>query len=228
MVCVFFTPTQHTPPSFPFLFSPVSSLTHAPHARTTDTTTQEIIFRDFILAIKKHEWLCDAKILFFGERNTGQEIGHLTDILFDYDNVFSYKQKENRNFGIWTNDEIKISYAMAARLEISKGNVYVMVNMISANRFMDVDPDKRADAMFDMLEDQGLRYKILSNKPKNPHSGVKMTVTGKVGKNMIRNSSFKDDLIFTLTALIGIHEKLLTRDLENMDWGVYKPKPWDG
>lgn len=152
----------------------------------------------------------------------------MTDILLDFNNVFSYKQKENRNFGIWTNNEIKIAYAMAARLEVAKGNVYIMDGMISGNRYMDIEPENRRDFMLKELEEQGLRYRILSTKPKSPHATVKMTISGKCGKNGVRNPSFKDDLIFTFTALIGIHEKLLIRELENMDWSVYRPKPWDG
>lgn len=193
-----------------------------------DTFIQEDIFRKFINSIKKHEWLCDGKILFFGERNTGMEIGHLTDILLEFSNVFSYRQKENRSFGIWTHNEIKIAYAMAARLEVSKGNVYIMDGMISGNRYMAMEPDEKYDYMLKELEEQGMRYRVISNKPKSPHSGVRMTISGKCGKSGVRNPAFKDDLIFSFTALIGIHEKLLTRELENMDWTVYRPKPWDG
>jgi hypothetical protein len=189
---------------------------------------QEALFKDFIDAIKKNKWTSCAKILFFGERNTGHEIGHMSRLLSQYSNTYSYRQKTNRDFGIWTDNALKISFAMAARLEVAKGNIYYMDDLICTNRFAKCVGPKKVDEIKHELESQAARYKFVATNPKSPHSIPRITVTGKTGKSGVVNSAFNDDLVFAFTGAIGIHEKLLLRQLENMDWSAYSPKPWDG
>lgn len=182
-------------------------------------TEIEEMLRDHIVGLKKNPWTKNSYILFFGERNVGHEIGHMQRIISEYDRTYTYKQPE-KQFGIWTGAVEKISYAMATRREMAKKCVYYADAMVCTNRnYLETERRKKSVAEF---EDQARRYRFITSKPKTAHSNAKLTVSGKVGKDGNINGSFNDDLFFAFTAAIGVHDKMLLKELPGMDYSLYK------
>lgn len=181
--------------------------------------SQSEFFKDHIEGIRKHPWTKNAKICFFGERNVGHEIGHMQHLLANYNNTWTYKQKTDRDFGIWTDEEAKLSYAFSAQLEFAKGNVYYLENLVCANASLDIST-RREDTIKE-FESQAARYKLISSDPKSPHSKARLTVSGKVGKNGKLTAGFNDDLFFAFTGAVGVHDKILRRQLENVNYNFF-------
>lgn len=184
-----------------------------------DVASQEQLFKDHIEGLKKHVWTRNARICFFGERNVGHEIGHMQHVLANYDNTWTYKQNPERDFGIWTDQEAKLSYAFAAQLEFAKGNVYYLENLVCTNAFL--APATRTEDTIKEFESQAARYKLISSNPKTPHSRASLAVSGKVGKNGKLNAGFNDDLFFAFTGAVGVHDKILRRQLENVNYDFF-------
>lgn len=175
-------------------------------------------FRAHIEAIKSEESLKGARIMFFGERNVGHEIGHFQRVLAEYEMTYTYKQRADRDYGIWTDDGMKMAYAMAAQREMAKGCVHYYKNMVCSNR--ELDANTRKEVTIRDFQEQASRYRLVSSAPRTAHSTAKVTVSGKVGKDGRLNNNFNDDLFFAFTGALGVHDLLVTKRLENMDYSL--------
>jgi hypothetical protein len=159
-----------------------------------------ILCTSFIEGIKRNPWLTNARLLFFCERNTGNESGHIEKALFPY-GVQCIRQKEDKDPGWWTDRSLKVKYAYSARYHMVTGSVFYMKDMVCTNPFLE-DPSARLPTVTKKFSEQASRYKFTYTKPTTPFAEKKVTVSGKVNEQGKIGDGFNDDLFFTFTMAI--------------------------
>jgi len=183
-----------------------------------DVPNQAAMLEAHLSAIKRHPAFSRANIVFFPERNTGHEGGHMK-LIVDKFGGYTYRERSDRDFGIWTSEETKKNSAERARAAMAEGSVYLMDDFITVNQMHDKkDESERRKAMKEEFEHQLLRYKYVYSQTKTPFGKSKYTISGKTDKNGGISSSVNDDLAVCFCFLILINELIATNQLINMDY----------
>jgi hypothetical protein len=154
-------------------------------------------------------------IVFIGERNTGHEVGYLARVVQRFKNTVCIEQKPNE-VGIWTDTQMKLSYAFAMRYTVNSWGIFLMEDLVCRNPYL--EEEDRREKTLAKLEDQLRRYKLHPLKSKSPVGRQQVAVSGKVDKEGKVSSNFQDDLATGLGMALGFWQKVLVREF---DWIPY-------
>lgn len=162
----------------------------------------EWLLEDFIRAIRTHESLRDAHILFCCERNTGHTAGWLANIVLKFSNTSCIAQHGDADYGWWTQAREKTQYAYEARGVFQMGNIAFIDDMVSVNRFIKVMP--------------ALKIKNIQTKfEKQLKSYVPRYTDNKKNED-------KNDLAFALTFVISLLIKFLAKEIPGLNYNTLK------
>jgi hypothetical protein len=174
------------------------------------------LFKSFIRAIRRNPWLSDAWIVFIAERNNGNASGHLSEELTKFQKTVSVRQRDDRDYGWWTDNAAKVKYAYTAREVVSLGSLFFMKDMAVGNPFL--EENTRVDFMKKKFFDQMTRYKLLPNKPTTPFARKAITVTGKANEDGKVSEGFNDDLFFTFTMTVHMLRDFYKHQIPDIDY----------
>jgi hypothetical protein len=182
------------------------------------------MLREHFKAIRAHPTFRNANILFFPERNTGHEGGHMELILREVDSnrSFTYKERQDRDYGINTSRERKLMCADRARVAMAQDCVHYLSDMITVNtEHENHDVNERREAMKQEFEKQMARYKYIKKNRKTDFEQARYTVSGKTDKYGNITTAANDDLMVCFCYLIAINELLAIRQLPGMTEADY-------
>lgn len=130
----------------------------------------------FVSAIRMHQWLQGAWIIFCCERNMAHEAGFLTEPLLVMNKVVGIAQHEYKDYGWWTDNPTKVKMAYEARRCMAMNSVFYMKDFICTNPWD--EPTKRREKVKRKFEEQMKRFKPVMSQPRDPHSTPRITISG--------------------------------------------------
>jgi hypothetical protein len=183
-----------------------------------DVPDQQKMLDAHFSAIKMHPYFSRANIVFIPERNTGHEGGHMKLIADKY-GAYTYRERQDRDYGMWTDPQNKIDSADRARVAMAEGSVHLMKDFITVNPFHEkTNETERRTAMVDEFLNQLMRLRFVYNKSKTPFGKNQKAVSGKTDKNGNITSGVNDDLAVCFCFLILINQLIITKELKDMDY----------
>jgi hypothetical protein len=165
-----------------------------PITQKTDDDVVDKLVESFIIGLRNNNWLSSAIIIFIPERNTGHESGRIEKIVMRHAKSMSYREKEDRNPGVFTTNNLKLDYATEIRDQLKMNSVFFMENFVCENPYM--DKDKRRRETQKKLFDQLKRVRYVVKKNKTPFANENVAVSGKVNEKGNISDGYNDDLFF--------------------------------
>lgn len=175
------------------------------------------LFNEFLSGIRKHPWLEHAWIMFVAEKNTGHESGHLVRELRKMQRIYAIRQNNNVEYGWWTDNKAKVSYAHAARAKMAENSVFMMHEVVCKNPWVQPE-DVRRRKVIEKFYDQMSRYQLIEMEPHSAATPARVTVSGKVDPEGRMQKGKNDDLFFTFTMNIGIWKEITERNIPTMPY----------
>ncbi len=128
------------------------------------------------------------------------------------------KQKEDKDYGWWTDRETKLRFAYNAQRQMVTGSVFMLADYVCTNPF--VPALTRRSECTKKFINQMIRYKLTATTPTTAFATQKVTVSGKVNEQGKLSEGFNDDLFFTFTFVCDMVYKVLERVVPSIDYSL--------
>lgn len=153
-------------------------------------------------AIRCHKWLRKAKIIYVGERNTGQVSASHGCLIREIENADFLRDKCKPDAGVWTTKERKIEYLKTMNDILSRRGMRFLSDLIVVPDPHEKEANKRAD-MIKLLVQQLYNIQPIRSKNNSELVPTYETWSGKVGPDGKIDPKKNDDSAFA--TMMGCH-----------------------
>jgi hypothetical protein len=136
----------------------------------------------------------------------------------NYNRVILIRQKEDRDYGWWTDRQGKLRYAYCARDAVVTGNACLMEDYICTNPW--VPEATRRTLNLKKFYDQMGRYTLVTTKPTNPFAQNKVTVSGKVNEKGKMSETCNDDQFLLFTWGCDMVNRIMYREIPHINYSL--------